>query len=71
MDNICKQTNVAEVDNSAIKCSELTSNECVIHEEAITYLGLKENSSMKEVVEALLTSLMDARNRILILETPS
>mgnify|MGYP003641177847 CR=1 FL=1 len=65
---ICAQTNVAAVDNSAVKCDGLTSDECTIHEEAIVYLGLPENSSMKDVVDKLVLSLIDARNRISILE---
>ena len=68
-DKICAQTNVAEVDNSAIKCEKYTSTDCVIYEEAATYLGLPENSSMTNLLEALLLSLIDARNRILILES--
>lgn len=68
MIKICSQTNVAEVDNSAIACNNFTSTDCIIHEAAIAYLGLPENSSMTDVVNALLFSLIDARNRIIILE---
>lgn len=67
---ICSQTNVAEVDNSAVACDQPISTDCIIHEAAISYLGLPENSSMTEVVAAMMLSLIDARNRILILETP-
>lgn len=67
---ICSQTNVAEVDNSAQVCEKLIPTDCIIHADAIAYLGLPENSSMTEVVNALLLSLIDARNRIVILETP-
>lgn len=70
MAKICSQTNVAEVDNSAVACEEFISTNCVIHEDAIAYLGLPENSSMTDVVDALLLSLIDARSRLLILETP-
>lgn len=70
MTKICIQTNVAEVDNSAIACDQPISTDCIIHGAAISYLGLPENSSMTDVVNALLLSLIDARNRILILETP-
>lgn len=70
MTKICQQTNVAEVDNSAIACDAFISTDCIIHADAIAYLGLPENSSMTDVVNALLLSLIDARNRILILETP-
>jgi hypothetical protein len=65
---ICQQTNVAEVDNSAIKCDGYTSDDCIIHEQAIAYLALPVESSIKDVVDAILLSLVDARNRVLILE---
>lgn len=68
MTKICEQTNVAEVDNSAIKCEQLISTDCVIYEDAITYLGIPENSTTTDVIKALLTSLIDARNRLLIIE---
>lgn len=68
MIKICTQTNVAETDNSALACDKFTSTDCIIHEAAISYLGLPENSSMTEVVAAMMLSLIDARNRITILE---
>lgn len=70
MTKICQQTNVAEVDNSAVKCDKFISSDCIIHEEAISYLGLDENASITEVFQALLFSLIDARNRIEQLENP-
>lgn len=70
MQKICAQTNVAEVDNSAQTCEKLIDSNCIMHAEAIAYLGLPENSSITEVIAAVLLSLQDARNRILILETP-
>lgn len=77
MQKICSQTNVATVDNSVVECEKLINSNCIIHEAAIAYLSLPENSSMTEVVNALLLSLMDARNtitlldnRVTILETP-
>ena len=69
MTKICLQTNVAEVDNSAIECDQPLSTNCIIHSDAIAYLGLPENSDLTTVVEALVTSLIDARSRILVLET--
>jgi hypothetical protein len=65
---VCQQTNVAEVDNSAIKCDAYSSDDCIIHEQAIAYLSLPANSSIKDVIDAMLVSLVDARNRILLLE---
>ncbi len=68
MTKICSQTNVAEVDNSAQTCEKLIDTDCIIHADAISYLSLPENSSTTEVINALVLSLMDARNRILTLE---
>lgn len=70
MTKICAQTNVAEVDNSAVACDKMIPTDCILHEAAIAYLGLPENSSMTDVINALLLSLIDARSRILVLETP-
>lgn len=66
---ICTQTSVAEVDNSALECEKLIKSDCIIYEEAISYLGLQENATMTEVIEAMLLSLIDARSRIITLET--
>lgn len=68
MIKICKQTNVATVDNSAVACEKFISTDCIIHEAAISYLALPENSPVTSVVENLLLSLIDARNRITVLE---
>lgn len=47
---------------------ELKSAECVIYEDAISYLSLEGNSTMEEVIQALVLSLADARDRIEYLE---
>ena len=47
---------------------EKKSTDCVIYEDAISYLSLEENSTATEVIQALLSSLIDARNRVKILE---
>lgn len=69
MTKICEQTNVAEVDNSAVACEKFISTDCIIHEEAISYLGLPENSSTTDVLTAYLSSLIDSRNRVTALES--
>jgi len=69
MTKICVQTNVAEVDNSAIACDKIISSDCIIHADAIAYLGIEENQSLTEIFRVLMLSLIDARNRITILET--
>lgn len=68
MEKICNQTTVIEVDNSIPKCEKLLSTDCIILEEAKTYLSLPEGSTLTEVIDALFLSLIDARNRIATLE---
>lgn len=59
---------IVQPDNSPLPCDGYFSDECVIHQEAIAYLGLPENSTIKQIIDAMLISLIDARNRIAILE---
>ena len=47
---------------------EQVSTTCVIKSAAITYLSLPPNSTLTEILNAYLLSLVDARNRILVLE---
>jgi hypothetical protein len=68
MTKICTQTNVAEIDNSAQTCEKFIDTDCIIHKDAIAYLSLPANSSTTEIINALVLSLTDARNRILTLE---
>lgn len=49
---------------------ELTSAKCIIHENAIAYLGLQPNSTLEEVIQALLFSLINTRTRLKNLEQP-
>lgn len=52
------------------KCNgETKLTDCVIHETAITYLSLPPNSNLTEVLQAYLSSLVNARQRISDLET--
>lgn len=62
----CGKTILAEY--ASDEPCELKSAECIIYKDAIAYLSLEENSTMKEVVQALVLSLIDARDRITILE---
>lgn len=45
-----------------------SSADCVIFSNAITYLSLSPNSTMTQVVQSLLLSLIDARSRVVVLE---
>lgn len=48
-------------------CNPKSAN-CVIVEDATSYLGLPSNTPLSEVLAALVLSLQDARNRIITLE---
>lgn len=48
---------------------ERKSTNCIIYPTAITYLSLPEDSTVTQVIDNLLLSLVDARNRIELLET--
>lgn len=48
---------------------ETKSTDCVIKSAAITYLSLPVNSTLTAILQAYLTSLIDARARISVLES--
>jgi hypothetical protein len=45
------------------------STDCIIYPSAITYLDLPSDATVTQVIDNLLLSLVDARNRIELLET--
>ena len=47
---------------------ERKSTNCIIYPTAITYLGLSSESTATQVIDNLLLSLVDARNRVQLLE---
>ena len=47
---------------------ERKSTNCIIYPTAITYLGLSSEPTATQVIDNLLLSLVDARNRIELLE---
>lgn len=47
---------------------ETKSTDCIIHSNAITYLGLPANSNLTTIISTLLLSLKDARDRVIALE---
>ena len=47
---------------------ERKSTNCIIYPSAITYLGLSSESTATQVIDNLLLSLVDARNRVQLLE---
>jgi len=62
----CGNTILVEYANN--EPCELKSSDCIIYEDAIAYLSLSSGSTQTEVVQALLSSLIDARDRINSLE---
>lgn len=40
------------------------STKCIISLKALTYLGLAPNSTLEDIIDALLLSLADARTRL-------
>lgn len=64
----CGQTVIPTTDETPLPCPEFYSDRCIIHEPAVSYLGLGENSPYDEFMNAYLLSLIDARNRLVIVE---
>lgn len=64
----CGQTTIPTTDETPLPCEEFISDRCIVHEPAVSYLGLGEDSPYDEFMNAYLLSLIDARNRVLILE---
>ena len=64
----CGQTVTPTTDETPLPCDEFRADRCVIHEEAIAYLGLGEDTPLDVVLDTYLLSLIDARNRLQILE---
>ena len=64
----CGPTTIPTTDETPLPCDDFRSDRCTIHEDAIAYLGLAINTPLNEVIDALLLSLTDARNRVAILE---
>lgn len=64
----CETGTVIPTNNTPLPCEEYKSTDCIIHQNAIIYLGLPAQSSLTTVLAAVLASLADARNRIQILE---
>lgn len=67
---ICSQSNIPQVDETALECAEcgFITTKCVIYPEVISYLGLPDNTDLSTVIETLMLSLIDVRNRVQIIE---
>lgn len=65
----CFSTNIPTITFTEDPCEGKTMfTQCIIHEGAITYLGLPANSTVEDIIEALVLSLQDTRNRLQIAE---
>ena len=65
----CENNNI-EILQIPDNCNgERKSTNCIIYPTAITYLSLPENPTATQVIDNLLLSLVDARQRIELLET--
>lgn len=65
----CFTTNINQVTNLPDPCEGRTTyTSCVFHSAALTYLGLPANSSQEAINNALLLSLIDARQRLALAE---
>lgn len=68
----CGQVSIPQTDNNPLPCNgEFTADKCIIVEQAIAYLSLPENTPLNTVITSLMQSLIDARNRVSILESGS
>lgn len=64
----CGQVTIPTLDETPLPCNEFISDICVVHPGSIPYLGLEPGVVYNDLIEALISSLVDARNRIQILE---
>ena len=65
----CENNNIVIPELPSDPCNgERKSTNCIIYPTAITYLGLSSESTATQVIDNLLLSLVDARNRIQLLE---
>lgn len=66
----CSQTNIPVLNQDTDPCNGVhTPTTCVIHAPSITYLGLTTNSTLAEVINALVVELQAQDSRITALET--
>ena len=65
----CENNNIEIVQIPDDCNGERKSTNCIIYPTAITYLGLSSDATATQVINNLLLSLVDARNRVQLLET--
>ena len=65
---VCGQVNIPTVNNDYEGCLQSYDTDCVIYNDPIPYFGTTDPSTTTEVFDFVISSLIDARSRILILE---
>ena len=69
----CKTINIPTTDNTELECEDFVNSKCTLiiglDPGVRTYFGLSETPTLNEVLETLATSLKDARERIVTLES--
>lgn len=68
----CEKVNIPKVDNSEIKCEEYTKAECTyltnLEQDLIDYYDLENPAPLEDVINKILRSIKDLRQRVLTLE---
>lgn len=66
----CFTTNIATITTINDPCNgDMKSTSCLVHTDAIAYLGLPANSTQEDINTALVLSLQDTRIRLELAET--
>lgn len=60
----CLPNTTVVLDETPLQCDEFINTDCVLYMNAISYLNLPPQSTVTEIVVALLTSLIDTRARL-------
>ena len=72
MSKPCQDISIPTVDNTELACDEFVNSLCIkvlsLDSNIRTYYGLGTEPTLNEVLTALATSLIDARDRIATLE---
>jgi hypothetical protein len=64
MSSNCLPQTTTIIDDTLLECKNFISSECLLFVNPISYLNLPANSTGTQVISSILTSLIDARNRI-------
>jgi len=65
----CPTNTSVVTDNTPLECNEYISDKCVIHTNAIAFLGLPAGATQEEINNELVSTLISALSRISQLES--